>query len=182
MTRALPLLCAALLLAAAQATAAEPAGIEVDQAWARATGGMTQSGAAYLTLVNRGPSDDRLVAVSTPEAKMADLHEMSMDSRNVMHMRRLDNGLALPAGKTVRLAPGGYHVMLMRLKSPLKAGETFPLTLRFAKAGERTIEVTVMPIGAAGPATGQTGHMGGMPGKGGMQGGGAMPMSHPQER
>jgi periplasmic copper chaperone A len=158
---------AALLLTAASGLAAEPAEIEVSGVWARASAGMTQSGAAYLTLDNRGPTDDRLLGVATPSAKDAQLHEMSMDKDNVMHMRHVQ-GIALPAGKTVKLAPGGFHVMLMGLTAPLKAGDTFPLTLRFAKSGERTVEVTVMPMGAAGPAGGHMGHTGGMGGMGGM--------------
>lgn len=168
---ALPVL---LVVAAAPLSAAEPAGIEATAAWARATGGMTQSGAAYLTLINRGPADDRLVAVSTPAAKVAQLHEMRTDSHNVMHMRRVRE-LDVPAGKTVSLAPGGYHVMLMRLAAPLKQGGTFPLTLRFAKAGEKTVEVTVMPMGSPGPSG--AGHMGHMGESGSMSGMGA-----PQQR
>jgi periplasmic copper chaperone A len=181
MKRTIAAALAALVLAAAPALAAEPAKIVVTQAWARAAGGMTQSGAAYLTLVNRGPTDDRLVGVTTPAARLAQLHEMSTDSRNVMHMRQVD-GIALPAGKTVTLAPGGQHLMLMQLAAPLKPGETFPLTLRFAKSGERTVEVKVMALGASGPGAGRMGgSMGGM--QGGRRGGGSMPgMGHPQER
>ncbi len=183
-------LTTALVLLAQPALAAEPATIVISGAWARATGGMTQSGAAYLTLVNRGPTDDRLVGAATPAAKKADLHEMSMDSNNVMHMRQVA-GIEVPAGKTVALAPGGFHVMLMGLAAPLKTGETFPLTLHFSKSGERTVEVKVMPMGASGPGTGGTGTgsmnmghpggMGGMNGMGGM-GSGSMKMDHPQER
>jgi copper(I)-binding protein len=71
---------------------------------------------------------------------------MAMEG-NVMKMRQIDR-LALPAGKTVQLSPGGYHLMLLGLKAPLKAGDSFPLTLKFEKAGEVTVKVRVEAAGA----------------------------------
>ncbi len=177
-------LAAFALATAPAAHAAEPAKVMVSGVWARATGGMTQSGAIFFTLDNRGPSDDRLVAVATPAAKVAQIHEMSMGANNVMHMREI-GGLDVPAGKSVALAPGGYHVMLMQLANPLKAGDTFPLTLRFARSGTQTVDVTVRPMGASGPGAGHGGAMGGSPG--GAMDHGNMPMGshmggmgHPQ--
>jgi hypothetical protein len=142
---AFSLVAAALLAAAALAQAG---GVEVTGAWARATPGHAANGAAYLTL--RSPTGDRLVSASTPAAKKAELHTTEMAGM-VMRMRPLQ-GLALPAGKTVTLKPGGPHLMLMGLKAPLHAGETFPLTLEFSKSGGRTVTVAVEGPGAMGPA------------------------------
>jgi periplasmic copper chaperone A len=129
---------AALLLAACQP--GEPA-IAVEGGWARATVAGQSGGAAYLTIVNRG-SDDRLVEVSVPRAGQAMLHGSSMEG-GVMRMRHLSDGLPIPAGSTVELAPNGTHIMLMGLATPLRPGEQFPVTLRFARAGasETTIKV-----------------------------------------
>jgi periplasmic copper chaperone A len=73
----------------------------------------------------------------------------------VMKMRPI-SGVDIPAHKPVMLAPGGMHIMLIGLKSPLKAGQSFPLTLTFAKAGERTIDVAVEPVAASGPGSAAT--------------------------
>lgn len=134
-------------LAIAGAALAQPAQLEVNDAWARATAGKAETGAAYVTI--RSPTADRLVSVSTPAAKKAELHTMSMQGM-VMKMRPLP-GLDIPAGKPVTLKPGGEHIMLMGLNQPLRAGQTFPLTLDFEKAGSRTVTVTVEKAGAAGP-------------------------------
>lgn len=130
--------------------AAEPAKIEVGAAWARASGGRTQSAAAYVTIANRSPSDDRLVAVASPVAKSAMIHKEEMGEGNLMRMKMVD-GIDIAAGQTVTFVPGGYHVMLTELERPLAAGQHFPLTLRFAKAGETTVDVAVQSIGAMGP-------------------------------
>jgi len=129
--------------------AAEPAKVMVTDAWARASGGLTQSAAVYLNLANRGPNDDRLVSARTPVAKATAIHMEGMGANNVMHMQSVD-GIDVPAGRSVMVAPGGYHIMLMQLDHALKEGERFPLTLRFAKSGETTVEVAVRPIGATG--------------------------------
>src|SRR5882724_3984473 len=76
---------------------------------------------------------------------------MAMNN-GVMTMRPLDKGLAIEPGKTVKLAPGGYHLMLMDLKNPLKQGEKVPLTLEFEKAGKVTLSLDVQGVGAQGPA------------------------------
>jgi copper(I)-binding protein len=69
-----------------------------------------------------------------------------------MTMRPLDNGLTIEPGKTVKLAPGGYHLMLLDLKSPLKQGDKLPLTLEFEKAGQVKLSLDVQGVGAQGPA------------------------------
>jgi periplasmic copper chaperone A len=134
---------------AAGAASAQTGGLQVENAWARATPGKSQIGAAYVTI--QSPTPDRLVAASTPVAKEAQLHTMEM-SGMVMKMRPI-SGVDIPADKPVTLGPGGIHIMLMGLKEPLKAGQSFPLTLNFAKAGTRTVDVAVEPVGATGPAT-----------------------------
>jgi len=97
----------------------------VKEAWVRGTVASQKSTGAYAQITSS--AGGRLVAVSSPLAGVAEIHEMAMDG-NVMRMRLLPS-LELPAGKTVELKPGGYHVMLLELKQELKAGETVPLTL-----------------------------------------------------
>ena len=144
-------LCIAFLLCVGLATTALAQGtdyklgsLEILQPWARAS--LTVNGAAYLELANHGSTLDRLVAVTTPVAARAELHEHQMDG-GVMKMRPVD-GIDIAPGGTAVLKPGGYHVMLMGLKQPLKAGTHFPLTLTFAKAGKLEIDVTVEAAGA----------------------------------
>ncbi len=129
--------------------------LQVTNAWARATPGKAENGAAYLTI--QSPTADRLVAAASPVAKKAELHTMSMTGM-VMKMRPID-GVDIPAGKDVTLNPGGVHIMLLGLEKPLQQGQSFPLTLTFAKAGSRTVTVAVEKIGAEGPM----GSMGSMP-------------------
>lgn len=130
--------------------AADPAGITVDKPWARPSIGTAGMSAAYFTITDGGPAD-RLVGVSTPIAGSADIHE-SLEENGVMKMRGVA-GVALEPGKPVTFRPGGYHVMLMGLKQPLKAGDSFPLTLRFEHAAPLTVNVTVHT--GTGPAASQ---------------------------
>jgi periplasmic copper chaperone A len=122
---------------------------KVEAAWARPTVAGQPGGGGYLTIVG-GSSPDRLVGASADVAASAQLHTMTMDG-NVMHMREIA-AIDIPAEKTVQLAPGGYHVMFMGLKRPLKVGDHFPLTLRFEKAGDVKVEMQVMtkPMGGDG--------------------------------
>ena len=142
------MLAFAASLAIASAALAQTNELEVTNAWARATPGKAENGAAYLTI--QSPTPDRLVAVSSPAAKKAELHTMSMEGM-VMKMRPLA-GLDIPAGQPVTLKPGGQHIMLEGLNAPLREGQSFPLTLTFEKAGSRTVTVAVEKPGAAGPA------------------------------
>ena len=125
--------------------AADASGISVEGAWARASAGAATSGAIYLTLTDHGQAD-RLVSVSTPVAATADVHE-TIDDHGVMKMRPVAN-VVLEPGKPVTFKPGGYHVMLMGLKAPLKAGNSFPLTLTFEHAQPITVSVPVEAAGA----------------------------------
>jgi periplasmic copper chaperone A len=121
--------------------------LEVNNAWARATPGKAENGAAYLTILS--PTADRLVSVTSPVAKKAELHTMSMTGM-VMQMRPVA-GVDIPAGQPVSLKPGGEHIMLLGLNQPLREGQSFPLTLNFDKAGPRAVTVTVAKPGATGP-------------------------------
>ncbi len=141
---------AAACLAAAvslSAAAAETGGVEVKDAWARATPAKAEAGAAYLTVLS--PTGDRLTGAATPAAKSAELHTMTMEG-GVMKMRPLA-GLDLPAGQPVTLRPGQVHIMLFGLARPLHEGDRFPLTLKFAKSPPREVTVVVEGIAAMGP-------------------------------
>jgi copper(I)-binding protein len=144
-----PLLAAALL-AMPLAAFADEAGIQVDHVWSRAAMA-GHEGVVYLTITDTG-SQDTLTDVTTPVATKADLHE-SINDHGVMKMRPVMS-LVVEPGKPVTLAPGGYHIMLTGLKQALKQGDSFPVTLSFAKAGQVTATVTVEKAGAAMSGTG----------------------------
>ena len=155
----IPAIAAVFLALAAQAQD-KPAGIAVEQAWARATPGTVKTGVAYLTLLNTGKDGDRLVGLSTPVAESASLHEMKMED-GIMKMRPLDS-VTLAPGEKIELKPSGNHVMLEGLKHPLKEGEHFALTLTFEKSGTEEVQVMVGKVGAMGPTGmdhGAAGHM-----------------------
>ena len=125
--------------------------INIGHPYARATASGQTTGGGFLKLENGG-ADDKLLSASADVAKSVELHIMAMEG-DVMRMRQVD-GIALPAGKTVELKPGGLHIMFVGLKAPLKAGDTFPLKLKFEKAGEVEVMVKVEApgAGAAAPA------------------------------
>ena len=124
--------------------------IVVENPFSRATPGGAKIGVGYMTITNKGTTADRLVSASSPSAAAVEIHEMKMDD-GVMRMRELAAGLPIEAGKSALLAPGGYHLMLMGLKAPLKEGEKVPVTLTFEKAGKVDIALDVMGIGAQSP-------------------------------
>lgn len=116
--------------------------ISVDHPYARATVAGQTSGGAYLTLENKGNSTDTLVSASSPAATSVEIHTMSMTADNVMRMREVGS-LDIKAKEKITMLPGdGYHIMLIGLKAPLKAGDKLPLTLTFKKAGK--IETAIM--------------------------------------
>ncbi len=138
----------AALLAFAAPWPALAADIKVDDAWARPTLGQARNGAAYMTISTTGAAD-RLVGASAPVAGKTELHNMTMNN-NVMQMRPVD-AIQVAPGTEVKLQPGGLHVMLLDLKSPLKQGDKFPLTLKFERGGEIQVQVEVrQPRGPAG--------------------------------
>ena len=135
------------LFALALAIAAAPsfAQVAVADAWVRGTVAAQKATGAFMNLTS--PADSALVSASSPVAGLVEVHEMAMDG-GVMRMRAIQQ-LALPAGKTVSLKPGGYHVMLMDLKGPLKEGEAVPITLTFAgKDGRKTTQEVKVPVRA----------------------------------
>ena len=108
---------------------------------------VAKTGAVYFSVMNHGGSDDRLLAVSTPAADVAQIHETTMDG-DVMKMREVEGGLVVGAGETVEMKPGGTHVMLVGLKAPLKKGETVALELTFEKAGVVNVDAPVGDVAA----------------------------------
>ena len=139
-------------LATMGAGSAANSGPTVDRAWARATPGAATTGAVYFRV--ESPTDDRLIGLASPVAGKAELHTHT-EENGVMQMREVEGGLALPAGKEVELKPGGaLHVMLIDLQQKLKAGDSFPLTVTFQKAGARDVMVHVERLGAMGPTDG----------------------------
>jgi hypothetical protein len=155
-------LAAAFILAfaslASPAICGDAIGVAVPKAWARASPGGATIGAAYVEIRNSGEAADKLVGVATPAAGRAEIHTHLMDN-GVMRMRKLD-ALELAPGTSVAMGPGGHHLMLFDLKSPLKAGDKLPLTLTFEKAGTIQIVAEVLEIGSQGPAgdVGSAGH------------------------
>jgi copper(I)-binding protein len=141
---------AGLLAAPARAEDVKAGDLVISIAWARATPGGAKIGGGYLTIENKGATADRLIGVSADIAGKVEVHEMAMNN-GVMTMRPLDKGLAIDPGKTVKLAPGGYHLMMFDLKSPLKQGDKLPVTLEFEKAGKVTVSLDVQGIGAQAP-------------------------------
>ncbi|MBK1686491.1 copper chaperone PCu(A)C [Rubrivivax gelatinosus] len=141
------------------AAAAASAQTTVKEAWIRGT--VAQQKATGLFAQISSAQGGRLVGASSPVAGVVEVHEMAMEG-NVMKMRALANGLALPAGQTVELKPGGYHVMLMDLKQPLEAGSTVPVTLVFEGADKKResveLQVPVKAMNAAMPAMKHSGH------------------------
>tara|TARA_R110000764_G_scaffold9117_1_gene29620 strand:+ start:69 stop:557 length:489 start_codon:yes stop_codon:yes gene_type:complete len=109
-------------------------------AWCRPTPNGAQTGACYLTL--KASAGDRLTGVATTVSTATQIHEMSMVA-GVMRMSEMAEGLSLPAGEAVALAPGGVHLMLVGLTSPLVAGQTVPITLGFEKAPALTVQAEV---------------------------------------
>jgi copper(I)-binding protein len=124
--------------------------LEIAAAWTRATPPGAEVGGGYMTITNKGTEPDTLLGGSTPVAGKVELHQMSMQD-GVMHMSALPDGLEIGPGATVTLDPGGYHLMLMHLKAPLKEGTEVPATLDFAKAGKVAVTLTVEGIGAKAP-------------------------------
>lgn len=127
--------------------------LHIAHPWTRATPPNAAVAGGYMTIENGGGAD-RLVAASSPAAGEVQVHSMAMEE-GIMRMRQLPDGLPLPAGEAVTLAPGGYHLMLIGLAAPLREGERVPLTLRFEKAGEIEVELAVEAMGAA---AGHAGH------------------------
>jgi periplasmic copper chaperone A len=147
--------CAAMfsyfLVVPARAQEVKAGDLVITQAWSRATPNGAKIGGGFLTIENNGSAPDRLIGGSGEVSARVEVHEMAMNN-GVMTMRPLDNGLVIDPGKTVKLAPGGYHLMMFDLKAPLKQGDKVPITLEFEKAGKVKLSFDVQGVGAQGPA------------------------------
>ena len=154
MTRA-PLLAAVLLTLAACSPggggSGEPATVQAAGAICRPTPVGRQMTGCYLTLTTA--TADRLVSASSPDANMVQIHESRIES-GMMMMNEMREGLALPAGETVALAPGGNHLMLLGVQEPLVAGDTVALTLTFETSPPLEVTATVgqPPLADSDPA------------------------------
>lgn len=141
----------ALLFSVQLAACSQPAQIvDVKDVWARDSVGGTANAAVFMTITS--DTADRLVGASAAVAKETDLMTMEM-GEGTMSMEYLD-AIDIPAGTPVSLDPSGLHIWLADLKQPLKAGESFPLTLEFEKAGEREVTVSVIAPADAAPMSG----------------------------
>lgn len=139
---------AAALLLLATPVLASSATIQVTRAWARPApqGG---NGAGYAVIANTSAKADKLTAAASPVATRIQIHEsMVMGGQAMMHRR--PGGLAIPAGGTAALKPGGFHLMMTGLKRPLKTGEHFPVVLTFQKSGKVQVDFIVQPMPPAG--------------------------------
>jgi copper(I)-binding protein len=125
--------------------------VTVNDPWVRATVAQQKATGAFMQITSA--QDARLVEVKSPVAGMVEVHEMTMEG-NVMKMRALPNGLDLPAGKSVELKPGGYHVMLMDLKQQMKEGDIVAVTLvvegRDKKRSFIEVKAPVRPLASSG--------------------------------
>ena len=140
-----------LFAAPAHAQEVKAGDLVITQPWSRATPGGAKIAGGFLTIENKGTAPDRLVSGAGDIAGKVEIHEMAMNN-GVMTMRPLDKGLVIEPGKTVKLAPGGYHLMLMDLKQPFKQGDKVPVTLEFEKAGKVALSLDVQGVGAQAPA------------------------------
>lgn len=144
---------ATLAVAATLALSALPAQAEdatlgdlvLEHPFSKATPPMARVGAGYLTIHNHGTTPDRLVSVACDCAEASEIHQMRMDG-NVMKMQQLTDGLAIPAGGSAELKPGGYHLMFIGLKHGFVEGESFAATLTFEKAGSVTVPFAIGPL------------------------------------
>lgn len=139
----------ALLAGLSVPATAEPVkagAIEIDAAFARASPKVARAGAGFMVLKNTGTEADRLVAAQSDVARTTELHTHINDN-GVMRMRQVE-AIDVPAGETVNLQPGGLHVMFMNLNDPLVEGTSFPVTLRFERAGDVVVTIPVKGVGA----------------------------------
>jgi copper(I)-binding protein len=150
-TLAYAALLSTVLTAPVQAQEAKTHDLVITQPWSRATPGGAKVAGGYLTIENKGCVPDRLLSGSTDVAKKIEIHEMTMN-KGVMTMRPIDGGLAIEPGKTVKLAPGGDHLMFLELNSPFRQDERVAATLKFEKAGEVKVLFDVQGVGAQGPS------------------------------
>jgi len=133
-----------LMAAIAAVSIAVPAfaDIKVEDAYARSSGPAAKAGAAFMILQNSGDTDDTLIGATSPAAKRVELHT-HLEEDGVMKMRKLEDGMLIPAGEMHMLKRGGDHVMFMGLTGPWAQGDMVLVTLIFEKAGEMQVEIPV---------------------------------------
>lgn len=121
--------------------------LEFTAAFARAMPPAAPTGGGFVTITNHGDTDEMLTGATSPSAGMVELHQMVMEN-DIMKMGEVEGGLAIPAGETVTLAPGGYHLMFMQVTAPFAEGDTVTVTLHFEHQGDVDLMLPVAPIGA----------------------------------
>ncbi|HEV7346415.1 MAG TPA: copper chaperone PCu(A)C [Devosia sp.] len=131
--------------------------LDISLPFTRATLPNAPVGGGFLTIENTGTEPDRLISASSDVAGDTQIHEMAMDGE-VMKMRQLTEGLEIPAGETLVLAPGGLHIMFLGIKQPFVEGETVSVTLTFAKAGSVEVLLPVQGVSADAAAPAVHGH------------------------
>lgn len=143
-------LAGAIVFAAGMAPAETAGTITVENAWSRTVPDGSEVAVGYLTIRNEGDEPDRLVSASASFAGETELHQTTMTD-GVMQMRPASEGVPVPAKSTVKLEPGSYHLMFMRLTEPIKEGDALPLKLTFERAGNVETTIKVLGIGAQEP-------------------------------
>jgi hypothetical protein len=131
--------------------------LNISVPFTRATLPNAPVGGGFFTVENTGTEADRLVSASSSVAKDTQIHSMAMEG-DVMKMRELPDGLEIPAGETVVLSPGGFHLMFMGLNQAFVEGETVTVTLTFEKAGTVDVVLPVMTSAADAPAATEHAH------------------------
>lgn len=134
----------ALMLVACGSEQAARKTMDVSGVWGRPSPMMAETAAFYMQVVNNTGRDDALLGVSTAKCGRVELHESKMDDQGVMSMNPVEGGqITLADGETVRLQPGGLHVMCTQLAAPLQVGDQVPLTLEFAEQGEMVVQAQI---------------------------------------
>lgn len=139
------LACTALIASPALAHEYTEGEVTIDHPWSRPTPPGVPVGVGYMAITNHGDRAITFTSASTPRAASVSIHESSMKD-GTMSMRPLKEGLAIPAGETVEFRPQSYHLMLEELDSPLKEGESIPLTVNFDGADTMEVELNVEPL------------------------------------
>ncbi|WP_284180146.1 copper chaperone PCu(A)C [Rhabdaerophilum sp. SD176] len=150
---ALSVVTLAMLVCSASAHDFSIGDINIDHPWTRATPGGARVASGYITIENFGSKPDRLIGGAFEASERVELHEMTV-SDGLMRMRALSTGIELPAGRRIEVKPGGYHIMFLELRRPLKQGEKISGSLVFERAGTVAVEFQVDAMGSPGVEAG----------------------------
>jgi copper(I)-binding protein len=129
----------------------------IEDAWSRATPAGANVGAGYLVIKNSGTVADRLVGGTTDAARALEFHTMTVKG-GMMTMEHIADGLLIQPGKSIVFTPGGYHIMFVDLRAPLKQGDKLQATLQFENAGKVEVTFRVQSVGSPGPAASHGSH------------------------